>query len=150
MAQIGTVEKGKVGELYVIRKLLLKGASVFLPVVDTKGIDAIVRKNDGTLLEIQIKTTIAEEQAGWFNVYNVDQHQANRFVIVGVDMSHEPPDVWIFPARVFIKYSIKATMKDGSILYRLGLESKSRQHSNRVRRDILRPRYLNAWHILTS
>ena len=151
MTSIGTVEKGTVGELYVVRELLRNGAGVYLPVVDTKGIDAIVRKNDGTLLEIQIKTTFTEEYAGWFDVYDVDQYQEDRFVIVGVDIfSKEPPDVWILPAKAFIEYSNKAKMKNGSTLYRLGLESKSRKHFNQIRRDILKPDYLNKWEILTG
>ena len=97
----------------------------------------------------QIKTTFAEWTAGWFDVYNVGQYQADRFVVAGVDMSKEPLDVWIFPAGTFIEYSNKATMRDGSILYRLGLESRNRKHSNQTQRDLLRDHHLNVWGILT-
>ena len=144
-----TAERGKAGEMYVIGELLKRGAMVLTPVVDNKGIDCVVRKKDGTLLELQIKSAFTEYQSGWFDVYDLHLQKVHRFVVVGVDMYCEPTEVWIVPANTFIKYSQQATRKSGSRLFRLNLDSKSRKHSNRVRRDILRPRYLNAWHILT-
>ena len=148
MTEIGTAERGKLGELYVIGELLRNGAAVFVPVVDTSGIDLIVRKNDGTLLEAQVKTTSAEVTAGWFDVYGVDHYQEDHFVIIGVDRYRDPPEFWIFPAKVFKEYSNRATLEDGSTLYRLGLDSKSRKHENQVRRDVLRS-HLNDWKFFT-
>ena len=40
---VQTVAKGKIGELYVFAELLRRGATVFSPVVDIRGIDAVVR-----------------------------------------------------------------------------------------------------------
>jgi len=67
--KITSQQKGKLGELWVFGKLLDAGANVYCPLVDEEGIDAIVRRTDRKLLEIQVKSTRAEEQAGYFNAY---------------------------------------------------------------------------------
>ena len=57
MQEIGSVEKGTLGELYVFSKLIEKGAMPFTPIADIHGVDAVVRRKDGRYVEIQIKTT---------------------------------------------------------------------------------------------
>ena len=49
MAKIGSVSKGKIGELYVFAELLRRGVTVFYPVADIRGIDAVVRKRRDVL-----------------------------------------------------------------------------------------------------
>ncbi len=150
MTQTSTVQLGKAGEFRVMSELLKRGADVYIPAADTRGVDAIVRKKDGSFLDVQIKTHSTDYMANWFDVYDVDQHETDRFVIIGVNMLVEPPDSWIFPADVFIEYGTRSKRSDGSHVYRLDLESRSRKHGNQVRREILEPHYLNAWHILTG
>ena len=150
-AEIASVAKGKIGELYVFAELLQRGATVFSPVVDIKGIDAVVRKKDGSFLAVQVKTHSTEYMAGWFDVYDLGDHDRNTFVVVGINMRQYPPsEVWIVPADVFIEYGTKSKLADGSNLYRLDLDARSRKHGNQVRRDLLKSDYLNAWHILTG
>mgnify|MGYP001155232085 FL=1 len=62
---IGAIEKGKLGELCVFRRLIERGAMPFLPIADIRGVDAVVRKKDGTYVEIQVKATWPPGQAGW-------------------------------------------------------------------------------------
>ena len=103
--------KGKGAEFLVFSELLRRDANLYLPVVDT-GIDAVVRKKDGIYLEIQVKSTEAEEQAGYFNVYDLDKHPQDRFFIICVDMNEEnclekgKPNIWIIPAIVFKEYMV--------------------------------------------
>ncbi len=66
-----TQQKGERAEFLVLGELIRRGADLYLPTVDT-GIDAILRLKNGTCLEIQVKSTEAREQAGWFNVYDLD------------------------------------------------------------------------------
>jgi len=114
------------------------------------GIDAIVRKKDGTYLEIQVKSTQEENQAGWFNVDDIDQHKGADLFIVCVDLSKEPPEVWIFPAEVFMEYANVSKLKGGWKRYTLGIDSKNVNHGYKMRRDILKDEYLGAWHLLTG
>lgn len=134
---IGTVERGKLPELYVFKQILLNGGNAGLPLADTQGLDAIVRNKDGTLLEVQVKSSGADWSAGWFDVYDAARQPVDSFVIVGLDTTRDPYEAWIFPAEKFLEYATVSKTKDGSSLYRLGLESRSRKHENRVRRGLL-------------
>ena len=150
MASVGSSETGKSGELRVFSEILRRGAIVFMPLADTHGVDAIVRRKDGTLLEVQIKTHSTGYMSNWFDIYDVDRYETDCFVIIGVNMFVEPSETWIFPAEAFMDYSTRSDVSDGAHVYRLDLEARSRKHGNRVRREILEPHYLNAWHILTG
>lgn len=46
---------GKRIEYYVIGRMLAEGIDVYIPLVDDHGVDAIIKKADGTFVEIQIK-----------------------------------------------------------------------------------------------
>lgn len=139
--EIGAVEKGKLGELYVFSKLIEKGAMPFLPIADTHGIDAVIRKKDGTHLDIQIKV----RESGWFDIWGSEPR--DNLFFVGVIMVKEPPEVWIFPSEVYAQYATKITSK-GYPFYRLGLDSGIRKHGMELQ-DKLRE-YCGAWHLLTG
>ena len=117
-------------------ELLKRGADVYLPAADTRGVDAVVRKKDGSFLDVQIKTHSTEYMANWFDVYDVEKHETDRFVIIGVNMFVEPPEAWVFPAEIFMDYSTRSTVSEGSHVYRLDLEAQSRKHGNHVRREL--------------
>ena len=150
MPTVGTVETGKAGEFLVISELLKRGAAVFLPAADTRGIDFVVRKLDGALLEVQVKTHSTKYMANWFDVDDVDSFAEDKFVIVCVNAWVHTPEFWMFPAKVFIEYGTRSRRSDGFHTYRLDLEARSRNHGNQLRRELLEPHYLNAWHILTE
>ncbi len=142
-------QKGKLAEFLVFGKLIERGADLYLPVVDT-GIDAIVRRKDGIYLEIQVKSTEAEEQAGWFNAYDLDYYDEKRFFIVCVDLSKQPPETWVLPPKVFKEYATKPwESKKGWKRYTLGIDSRDTKHGNKLRRDILQE-YREAWGLLTG
>lgn len=65
--ELTTQQKGKRAEFMVFGELITRGANVYLPVIDV-GIDAILRVKSGIYREVQVKSTEAEEQAGYFNV----------------------------------------------------------------------------------
>lgn len=142
MANIGTVERGKLGELYVFGKLIEKGAMPFTPIADIHGIDAVVRKKDGTYVEIQVKATW-EKQAGYFNVRNLVERDS--LFIVGLIMGIEPPEAWILPSKEFIKH---ATLREeGTVhLLSLGLGETKLEKSRRGKLAD----YREAWHLLTG
>jgi len=147
--EITSQQKGKRGELCVFGKLLDAGVNVYLPLVD-EGIDAIIRRSDRKLLEIQVKSTRAKDQAGYFNAYL--EPRKDLFVVC-VDLSSldetpsQPPEVWIFPSEVFANREYSARSKKGE--YRLALASRSRRHGNKPRKEILRA-YREAWELLTG
>ena len=46
---------GKRMEYYVMGRMLNEGIDIYVPLIDDNGIDAVVRKKDGTFIELQIK-----------------------------------------------------------------------------------------------
>jgi predicted AAA+ superfamily ATPase len=141
---IEDLRKGKSAEYFIFSELIKRGADVYLPAVDI-GIDAIVRRRDWTYLEIQVKSTQEEEQAGYFNVYDLDQHPEENFYIVCVDMNEDNakvkgrPKIWILPAKEFKEYMVAGC--------RLPIYERSQKHGNK-RRDELIQRYFEAWELL--
>ena len=104
-------QKGKRAEFLVFAELIKRGADLYLPAVDT-GIDAIIRKEDGTYLEIQVKSTLEDEQAGYFNVYDIKEHPEDKFFIICVDMNDknfrekDKPNIWVLSAKDFKEYMV--------------------------------------------
>ena len=145
---ISSIEKGKLGELYVFSKLIEKGAMPFLPIADVKGIDAVVLRKDGTYVDMQIKTSRSEWSAGWWDIWGLVPR--DNLFIVGVMMTKEPPEVWIFPSKVYEQYATKITSK-GYTFYRLGLDSGERKYGQELQ-EKLRRDYCGAcaWYLLTG
>ena len=46
---------GKRMEYYLIGKMLMEGLDCYVPLVDDHGVDCIIKKHDGTFVEVQIK-----------------------------------------------------------------------------------------------
>ena len=61
---------GKRMEYNLVGKMLMEGLDVYLPLVDDHGVDCVIKKEDGTFIEVQIKAR-SSENAGkrsiWFN-----------------------------------------------------------------------------------
>ena len=145
MTQLGSVEKGKLGELYVFQKIIENGGMPFTPIADIHCIDAVIRKKDGTYVDMQIKTSRSEWSAGWWDIWGLVPR--DNLFFVGVMMTKAPPEVWIFPSEVYAQYATKITSK-GYIFYRLGLDSGKRKHGEELQ-DKLR-KYCCAWYLLTG
>ena len=144
----GSTQKGKYAEFLIFGELIKGGANLYLPVID-KGIDAIILKQDGTYLQIQVKSTEAPEQAGWFNVEELELYKGKDLFIVCVEMSKEPPEIWVLPSEVFMEYANVSKSKEGRSNYRLGIDSKDTKHGNEPRRSLLKE-YREAWELLTG
>jgi len=156
--EMTTQQKGKLAELKVFGELIKRGADLYLPVMDI-GTDAILRREEEngtyTYLEIQVKSTEAKEQAGYFNIYDLPPR--GYLFIVCVDMSgvklkeyHGEPEIWIFPSRVFHSHG---TGKDKDKHCLLPLPDKPRGES-RTREEILdqycASKHEDAWKLLTG
>lgn len=140
-------EKGKLAEFLVFGELIRQGgADLYLPVVDVKGIDAILRRKDGTCIEIQVKSTQEEDQAGYFNVYDLEQHPADKFFIICVDMNEKrskvkgTPNIWVLSAKDFKEHMVSGC--------RLPIYERSRKHGNKAREELLQKNF-KAWELLT-
>jgi hypothetical protein len=97
---------GKRIEYWVIGLMLKEGLDVYVPLVDDFGVDAIIRKEDGTIIEVQIKarsdnTKIGD--AGHFPIIEHDKRTNYYFVFY----SERLDKIWVMSSRQFIKEAVQ-------------------------------------------
>ena len=94
---------GKRIEYKVIGAMLKSECDVYIPIVDDHGVDCVVKKKDGTFLEIQIKARASDvKQCGFFTVDN-HEDSINNFYFVFY--SERVDTYWVFTSSDFIKNS---------------------------------------------
>ncbi|MDP1694181.1 MAG: hypothetical protein Q8L34_01445 [Candidatus Woesearchaeota archaeon] len=94
--------KGKKTELMIASHLIDNDLEVYLPVVDT-GIDMLVRKGDGAIVELQVKSRDFKDDEGDFFIKDYKSAQALNFFIVLVDLRTN--DFWVYPSMTFRSYA---------------------------------------------
>lgn len=81
---------GKYCEHKIFAELLKKDFDIYLPIVDDKGVDCIIRNNNGSHIDIQIKG----RQPRWIFNFGIVKPRKNYFFILF------PPDqeIYIIPS----------------------------------------------------
>ena len=93
---------GKRIEYYVIGLMLKEGLDVFLPMVDDNAIDAVIKKPDGSFVEVQIKARskhVIFGDAALFAGIPHEYRQNYWFVFYSERMDK----LWILSSKEFIK-----------------------------------------------
>ena len=96
---------GKRIEYWIIGNMLKEGLDVYVPLVDDFGIDAIIRKNDGTIIEVQIKARSKDVVFGDAALFSAITHEQreNYFFIF---YSERLDKTWIMSSAEFIEESV--------------------------------------------
>lgn len=97
---ITSQQKGKLAEFLVFGELIKRKVDVFLPIIDT-GINAVVRREDGTYLDIQVKSTEKDWNPTMWVPNNL-QLLRSFFIWFNMSESKENPKIWVFPGRTFM------------------------------------------------
>ena len=95
---------GKRMEYYIIGLMLKEGLDVYLPMVDDNAIDAVVKKPDGSFVEIQIKARskdVVFGDAALFAALTHDYRPNYWFVFYSERMNK----TWIMSSKEFIDES---------------------------------------------
>ena len=97
---------GKRIEYFIIGKMLEQGLDVYVPLVDDFGIDAIVRKKDGTFIELQIKARSKDVVFGDAALFAAITHELreNYYFIF---YSHRLNKTWILSSQEFINEAVE-------------------------------------------
>ncbi len=95
---------GKRIEYYIIGLMLKEGLDVFIPMVDDDAIDAVIKKTDGTFVEIQIKARSRHVIFGDGALFAAIPHEyrPNYWFVF---YSERMDKTWILSSREFIKES---------------------------------------------
>ena len=132
--------------MYAFGKLIEMGAMPFLPIADTRGVDTVVQKKNGTYAEIQVKAIWPPKQAGHINV--PDLLARKNFFIVGLiyakllEVTDGTPEVWIIPSEIFAENTTERRQLGLGCLD-LGTTKHERSLSEKL------ANYCEAWHLLT-
>jgi hypothetical protein len=92
---------GKRMEFYVVGLMLKEGLDVYLPLVDDDAIDAVVKKTDGSFVEVQIKARSNDVKfgnAGFFAGLKHEYRENYWFVFYSQRMD----TIWILNSKEFI------------------------------------------------
>ena len=82
---------GKRVEFSIIGKMLMEGLDCYVPLVDDHGVDCVVKKEDSTFIEIQIKARSNEVKLGDGAMF--------------ASISHRLEKMWIMSSGEFLKES---------------------------------------------
>lgn len=93
---------GKRMEYNLIGKMLMEGLDVYIPLVDDHGVDAVIKKQDGTFIEIQIKARSSEVADGDAALFAALDHEyrPNYYFVFYSDRLKK---MWIMSSEEFLK-----------------------------------------------
>lgn len=96
---------GKRMEFWIIGEMLRHGLDVYIPLVDDRGVDAVVRRDDGSFAEVQIKARsndVATRDAALFAAIPHEEMRPNYWFIF---YSARLDTTWIMSSSEFIEES---------------------------------------------
>lgn len=93
---------GKRIEYYVIGLMLKEGLDVFLPMVDDDAIDVVIKKPNGSFVEVQIKARSKHVKFGAAALFAAIPHEyrSNYWFVF---YSERMDKIWILSSKEFIK-----------------------------------------------
>jgi len=101
---------GKRMEFSIIGRMLMEGLDCYVPLVDDHGVDCVIKKEDGTFIEVQIKARsgeVAEGDAALFSAITHELRENFYFVFY----SERLDLTWILSSEEFLKECV--TNKNG-------------------------------------
>lgn len=96
---------GKRIEYYIIGLMLKEGLDVYVPLVDDFGVDAIIRKDNGTIFEVQIKARSNDVMMGNAALFAALTHDKPRKNYYFIFYSERLNIMWVMSSNDFIKES---------------------------------------------
>ncbi len=102
---------GKRMEYNLVGQMLMEGLDVYLPLVDDHGVDCVIKKEDGTFIEIQIKARSSEVSEGDAALFAAISHKFTpNFYFVFY--SERLKTMWIMSSEEFLSECV--TNKNGN------------------------------------
>ena len=93
---------GKRMEYKLIGDMLMEGLDCYVPLVDDHGVDLVMKKQDGTFIEVQIKARGTDIKAGDAALFSAISHEltANFYFVFH---SERMDKTWIMSSEEFIQ-----------------------------------------------
>jgi len=94
---------GKRMEYYLIGKMRMEGLDCYVPLVDDHGVDCVIKKSDGTFIEVQIKarsSSVTDGDAALFSAITHEFRPNFYFVFFSERLDNT---MWILSSEEFLK-----------------------------------------------
>lgn len=93
---------GKRMEFWIVGQMLKEGLDVYIPLVDDNAIDAVVRRPDGSFVEVQIKARSSDVAQGDAALFAAIPHELreNYWFVFYSERMHT---MWIMTSKEFLK-----------------------------------------------
>ena len=133
---------GKRIEYWIIGLMLKQGLDVYLPLVDDDGIDAVIKRPDGTFVQVQIKArsnTVKLGDCGLFAALTHELRENYWFVFY----SERLDTIWVMSSQEFLNESVQN--KNGSNAGKRSIWFNGTKMDRTVgeRREYIKDRYLS-------
>lgn len=92
---------GKRMEYNLVGQMLMEGLDVYMPLVDDHGVDCVIKKEDGTFIEIQIKARSCEVTDGDAALFSAITHELTENFYL-VFYSERLDMMWILSSKEFL------------------------------------------------
>lgn len=97
---------GKRIEYWVAGLMLKEGIDVYMPLIDDNGIDAVIRRPDGTFIEVQIKARSKDIKMGDAALFAALTHEI-RDNYWFVFYSERMETFWVMTSEEFVQESVQ-------------------------------------------
>lgn len=132
---------GKRIEFWVIGQMLKEGLDVYIPLVDDLGIDAIVRRINGSFVEVQIKARSKNINPGDAALFAAITHEKRKnywFIFYSERME----TTWIMNSNEFIKEAVQNKTGKNAGKYSIWFNGKRKNKDTGGFNEHIHPRFL--------
>lgn len=130
---------GKRMEYHMIGKMLMEGLDCYVPLVDDNGVDCVVKKEDGTFIEIQIKARSKDVKKGDAALFSAITHEP-RENFYFVFYSERLGKMWILSSEEFLKECV--TNKAGKNIGKRSISLNGKKiNAGGVEEEYCRPQF---------
>ena len=126
-------------EYNLVGKMLMEGLDVYLPLVDDHGVDCVIKRKDGTFIEVQIKARSSEVAEGDAALFSAITHEKteNFFFVFHSDRLGM---MWIMSSEEFLEECV--TNKTGKNTGKRSIWfNGNRKDKTGARKEYCKPRF---------
>lgn len=131
---------GKRIEYWVVGLMLKEGLDVYLPLVDDNAIDAVVRRPDGSFVEVQIKArskTVKHGDGALFAAITHEPRENYWFVFYSEGLD----TIWVMSSAEFIKESTQNKTGANAGKRSLWFNGARKNRATGIREEYAKERY---------
>ena len=131
---------GKRMEYHLIGQMLMEGLDCYVPLVDDHGVDCVIKKEDGTFIEIQIKARSKEVSEGDAALFSAITHeQTNNFYFVFY--SERLSTMWILSSEEFLHECVTNKTGKNAGKHSIWFNGKRKNTITGIREEYCYPKY---------